>query len=112
VKITPPLIIVGVAMLFFYLRLAMLRGRKRRLSRQEDLELRRSPKKRKAMEAHKTDFEHPRYEIRSWAMVIVALVLMLAGVTMYTANWFPQDYQQYWWIAATGGVLLFTFCFK
>jgi len=106
------LIVVGAAMLLFYLRLGMLRGRKRRLEREQALEIRRSLKKRRAMEDKKPDFEHPRYQVVSWVMVVGALILMLAGVTMYTAKWFPQNYSEYWWISATAGVLLFTFCFK
>jgi hypothetical protein len=47
------LIVVGAAMLLFYLRLGMLRGRKRRLARTEALEIRRSLKKRRAMEEKK-----------------------------------------------------------
>jgi multisubunit Na+/H+ antiporter MnhB subunit len=112
VEINTGVIVTGVAMLFFYFRLAMLRGRKRRLDRQEALEVRRSPKKKKVLANGKNDFAHPRYEVRNWAMVVVALVLMLTGVAMYTAKWVPQDYQQYWWISATAGVLLFSFCFK
>jgi uncharacterized membrane protein YcjF (UPF0283 family) len=116
VKFPPGLIVTGVAMLFFYLRLAQLRGRKRKLARQQALELRKSAKNKKKSQttaaAQPIDFEHPRYEVKSWAMVAVALILMLASVVMYTARWFPSQYQQYWWIAATAGVLLFSFCFK
>ena len=112
-KITPGLIVTAVAMLFFYFRMAQLRGRKRKQARQEALDLRRSKgRKKKGSVEQKVDFEHPRYEVRSWVMVVIAMLLMLAGVTMYTASWVPVAYDKYWWISATAGVLLFAFCFK
>ncbi|NPV86244.1 MAG: hypothetical protein HPY45_09585 [Anaerolineae bacterium] len=110
IEITPGLIITAVAMLIFYFRVAMLRGRKRRLMREEALKRRRDKSKdSKKAPLPQKDFFTPQYQVRSWALVGASVLLMLVGVIMYTAKWFPSAYQPYWWIAATAGVLLLTF---
>jgi cytochrome b subunit of formate dehydrogenase len=111
IDITPGLIITAIAMLIFYFRIAQLRGFKRRLAREEALERRKKAKIKggKKDPILQKDFFNPQYKVRNWALVGVAVFLMLAGVTMYTANWFPAQAQPYWWIAASGGVLLLAY---
>lgn len=105
-KINTGLIVTAITMLIFYLRLAFLRGRKRRFSRQEALERRKNPKKKGApLESQ----NKPSYQVKSWWLVGIGCLLMLLGVTMYTSHWFPQQYVDYWWVAASLGVLVFTF---
>ena len=92
--VEPGILVVGVAMLLFYLRLAQLRGRRRR---QPD----RDP--RPAM--------LPSYQVRSWVLAGVGGLLMLVGLALRTSDAFPPEFRPYWWIAVTAGVLLFTFGF-
>ncbi len=108
-EINTGIIVTAVAMLVFYLRIAMLRGRKRRLTRQEALERR---KLKKANPEALRSIEKTGYQVRSWWLVGLGAVLMLVGVVMYTANWMDTPYDQYWWIATSGGVLIFAFSLK
>ena len=103
------LAITAVAMLFFYLRLAMLRGKKRRLEREQALK---TKKAGKGAKVSLPDPNKPRYEIRSWVMVGVAVLLMLVGLAARQTPSFPQLMQDYWWVGTSLGAVLFSFCFK
>ncbi len=103
------LAITAVAMLFFYVRLAMLRGKKRRLEREQALK---AKKAGKGAKVSLPDPNKPRYEIRSWVMVGVAVLLMLVGLAARQTASFPQWMQDYWWVGTSLGAVLFSFCFK
>ncbi|MFN7035121.1 MAG: hypothetical protein ACK4SN_02040 [Bellilinea sp.] len=103
------LAITAVAMLFFYLRLAMLRGRKRRMEREQALK---AKKTGKGAKISLPDPNKPRYEIRSWVLVGVAVGLMLVGLAARQTTSFPQLLQDYWWVGTSLGAVLFSFCFK
>lgn len=103
------LAITAVAMLFFYVRLAMLRGKKRRLEREQALK---AKKAGKGAKVNLPDPNKPRYEIRSWVMVGVAVLLMLVGLAARQTASFPQLMQDYWWVGTSLGAVLFSFCFK
>ncbi|MEN4011989.1 MAG: hypothetical protein AB1453_08085 [Chloroflexota bacterium] len=108
-KVDIGLVITGLAMLFFYLRLAMLRGRKRRLERDMALQVKKAGKGAKA--AIK-DPQKPGYEISSWILIGAAIVLMLLGLAARQSDAFPQLMQDYWWVGTSGGALMFAFSFK
>lgn len=103
------LVITGLAMLFFYLRLAMLRGKKRRLEREAALQVKKAGKGAKAplKDPHK-----PGYEIRSWVLLGGAIVLMLVGLAARQSDTFPQLMRDYWWVGTSAGAVVFSFCFK
>jgi multisubunit Na+/H+ antiporter MnhB subunit len=103
------LAITAVAMLLFYVRLAMLRGKKRRLEREQALK---AKKAGKGAKVSLPDPNKPRYEIRSWVMVGVAVLLMLVGLAARQTASFPQVMQDYWWVGTSLGAVLFSFCFK
>jgi len=103
------LAITAVAMLLFYVRLAMLRGKKRRLEREQALK---AKKAGKGAKVSLPDPNKPRYEIRSWVMVGVAVILMLVGLAARQTASFPQVMQDYWWVGTSLGAVLFSFCFK
>lgn len=101
-------IITVVAFFGFYLYIALLRGRKKRLMREEALAVKKQGKKAKA-----PDFtQRPMYEIRSWILVGLAVILMLAGVMARYSPIFPAEVQQYWWVAITVGVIALGFSIK
>jgi multisubunit Na+/H+ antiporter MnhB subunit len=110
--IEPGLIIVAVAMVLFYLRLAWLRGRKKRLARLAELESKKKGKQRKDDPESFDAKNRPPYQVGSWWLVGIGAFFMLLGVTMRTAGWFPEAYMPYWWVPATLGVLVFAFSFK
>jgi len=111
-KFEPGLLIVAVAMVFFYVRLAWLRGRKRRLARQAELERMRKGKQRKDQPPTFEEKNRPPYQVASWWLVGIGIVLMLLGVAMRSGSWVPDPYGPYWWVPATLGVLVFTFSLK
>lgn len=102
----------GLALLFFYLYLAWLRGRKRRLKREAALAISRAHgAKKKELAARLPDPNQPSYEIRSWVLVIITMAIMLLSLLVRNGNILPA-YKDYWWIASVVGVIGFTFCFK
>jgi len=96
---------IGLAMIIFYLRLAQIRGRKRKLASGRS----RTRGQKAAAEAVKNQ---PAYQVTSWWLVVLGGVLMLCGVALRTYDWFPSQYHSYWWMVTTAGVLVFIFCFK
>ena len=121
------LIVVAVAIFLFYLRIAMLRGQKKRFEREFALKRRKIKGRSKGSPLPQKEPGSPPYGIRSWILVAVAILLMLVGILIrndfYIINilniklqiqgigWFsvlPQYW--HWFIAA--GVILFALCFK
>jgi hypothetical protein len=109
-------IIVGVAMVIFYLRMAQLRGRHRRLAREEQLarleEYQKNKKRKDRTLPPLQDKSRPSYDVASWWLVGLGGVLMLVGLAMKTSNLFPAQYVTYWWGPVTAGVLVFIYSFK
>jgi hypothetical protein len=98
--------VVGLAMVVFYLRLAQIRGHKRKMTRGMKS---RSRAQKIAAEVAKN---RPSYEVTSWWLVVLGGILMLVGVALRASEWFPKAYEPYWWVISTAGVLVFCFCFK
>ena len=108
--------ITGLAALIFYLRMAQLRGKKRRMAREASAELMKMPKgkkqKAKILEIEKKR-NLPTIMITNWPVAIIAIVLMLVSIFVKsdTALVLPALMEQYWWIGAAVGILSFTFAF-
>jgi hypothetical protein len=109
--------ITAFTAVLFYFRIAMLRGKKRRLTKQEMTDIMKMPKSKKrtermtALENRKTK---PAIEVTSWLLVIVAIVLMLAGVIFKntTSLNIPAMLTEYWWVGPSLGFIVFMFSFK
>jgi len=98
-----------IAFGLFYLRLALLRGQKRRQIRDEALAVKRRGKGAKMT----VDEEHlPGYKVTSWVLVVIAVILMLGGMMARYTGSFPAWAQQYWWVGTSLGAIVFAFCFK
>lgn len=110
-QLTYDWIIVIVALVVFYVRLAMLRGQKRKQERKQMLSRMKKGGKDKK-ETPPASFYNPRYQVTSWWLVGLAVILMCIGLIDKNMTWFPTAYQAYWWIPTTLGVIVFTFCFK
>jgi multisubunit Na+/H+ antiporter MnhB subunit len=108
-KFDTGIVVIGVAIILFYLRLAMLRGKKRRERRAEQLAVMKAGKKVKFQEQ---DPNRPYYQVTSWWIVGVSMLLILAGMISKTTTSLPQLLQQYWWVTTSIGILLFAFSFK
>ena len=102
----------GIALVFFYLYLAWLRGRKRRLARETAVAMSKAHgAKKKELAAKLPNPDEPRYQVRSWILVVVMMAVLCLGLLVRNGNILP-DYQAYWWVATVVGVVGFTFCFK
>jgi multisubunit Na+/H+ antiporter MnhB subunit len=102
----------GIALIFFYLYLAWLRGRKRRLARQTALAMSKAHgAKKKELAAKLPDPNQPRYQVRSWILVVIMMALLLLALLVRNGDLLNQ-YQEYWWVASVLGVVGFAFCLK
>jgi hypothetical protein len=110
-SLTTDWIIVIAAVAIFYVRLAMLRGQKRKQERQEMLSRMKKGSKNKK-EIPEQSFYRPRYQVTTWWLVGVGVILMCIGIIDKNMHWFPSVYLVYWWIPTALGILAFTFCFK
>lgn len=122
-KLSTGLIVVIVSMVFFYLRIALLRGQKRRYEREFALKRRRvNGRSKGAMMPQRPKGSTP-YSIRSWLLVAVSVVVMIAGLLMYNKmsilGWdiindpaIVDQISEFWYIPVAVGVVLFSFCFK
>ncbi len=105
----PGVIVIGVAMLLFYLRLAQIRGHKRKELRQEQIAAMRSRRKSKGLNA---GANRPNYEVGSYYLLALGAVLMLVGLVLRTSDILPALYKPYWWEITTAGVVAFIFSVK
>lgn len=110
-RFSTELMVVAAAILVFYLRIAMLRGKKRRLERELAIKRRRVKGRSKGAALPEKNSNRPPYGITSWWLVGLGILLMLFGMTIYNKFWLTQ-YQSFWWIPITLGVIVFAFCFK
>lgn len=98
-----------IAFGLFYLRLALLRGQKKREIREQALAVKRQGKGAKMT----VDEEHlPGYKVTSWVLVIIAAVLMLAGMMARQNVEFLAWMKDYWYVGTALGAIIFAFCFK
>jgi hypothetical protein len=106
-------VVVIAAMVFFYLRMYQLRGKRRREARQMELERLKAGAKRKASDAPlPSPKEQVTYQVGSWVLLALGAGVMLLGLAMRTATWIPELFLPYWWAVTTLGVVLFTLGFK
>ncbi len=116
-KISTELIVVVVAIAIFYLRIAMLRGQKKRFERELALKRRKVKGRSKGSPLPQQPKGTPPYTVRSWALVVVSILLMLAGLLAYNKfyiiTWqivqdaaFVETYAPFWYIPVALGVIL------
>jgi hypothetical protein len=113
-NIEPGLWVVIVAMVIFYLRLEQLRGKKKRLEKEKMVKHMRDAERKhgKVKPLPPKDPNASPYQVTSWILVIIGLLLMLLGIAARTMDIFPALLKTYWWVSATLGVVVFLFCFK
>lgn len=121
-KLDTGTIIVGIAIIVFYLRVLQLRGRKRKQKRLENaakLEPANIEKEKKAKKYGAKDRKKqakpadvPMFDVSNWWLAGVGALLMCLGLAMNNSGWFPKPYSDYWWISMAVGVLVFVFCIR
>lgn len=119
-NLEPGIIIVGIAIVIFYIRFIQLRGRKKKSFRNEEKQKQTVQQLAKAKKAQKYGAkplqkdEKPEitYHVTSWWVFGVGIVLTLIGLAVRTSTIVPQPYAAYWWAPITLGILILTFSFK
>lgn len=102
----------GIALLFFYLYLAWLRGRKRRMARETAVAMSKAHgAKKRELAAKLPDPNAPRYEVMSWPILVVMMALLLLSLLVRNGT-LLTEYKDYWWVASVLGVVGFAFCLK
>jgi hypothetical protein len=111
-KLDDGILYFGLALVFFYLYWAWLRGRKRRLARENALAMSKAHgAKKRELAAKLPDPNTPSAEVRSWPLLVVMMVLTLSAFFIRDGILFPV-YQEYWWVAADIGIIGLAFCLK
>jgi len=119
-RISTELIVVIVAIVIFYLRIAMLRGQKKRFERELALKRRKVKGRSKGSPLPQQPKGTPPYTVRSWFLVVISVLLMLAGILAYNEfyiiTWqivqdaaFVETYSALWYIPVSLGVILLAF---
>jgi hypothetical protein len=113
----PGVIATLVAAILFYFRIAMIRGKKRRLAREEMARIMAMPKGKKQKDFIREQEQKrnvPTIEVSSWLIVVIAIVLMLVGLIVKNTPdlHVSQMIKDYWWVGTAGGFILFIFAFK
>jgi len=119
-KISTELIVVIVAIVIFYLRVAMLRGQKKRYERDLALKRRKVKGRSKGSPLPQQPKGTPPFTVRSWVLVVISMLLMLAGVIAYNKFYFlgtqlvpdpafVEAYAKFWYILVSAGVILLAF---
>lgn len=98
-----------VAFALFYIRLYFLRQKKRQELREMALQVKHQGKGAKMPVSEEN---RPGYTITSWALVVVAAVLILLGMAARQTAGAPDWAQEYWWVGTTVGAIVLAFCFK
>lgn len=122
-KFTTGIIVVIASMVFFYLRIALLRGRKRRYEREFALKRRKVNGRSKGAVLPQSTKGTPPFGVKSWILVGVSLFLVIVGMLAYNkmsilgfdiiTNQILLDiFAKYWYILVATGVVLLSFSIK
>jgi len=120
-KFSLGLIVVVVAIVFFYIRIAILRGRKKRYFREYALKRRKVKGRSKGAALPAPAPGSPPFGVNSWLLVALCILVMVAGIIMYNNMAVfgihliqdPQIVSQYsklWYIPVAVGIFALSFC--
>lgn len=120
-RISTELIVVVVAIIIFYVRIAMLRGKKKRMERELALTRRKVKGRSKGSPLPQKPKGTPPFGVNSWFLVALSVLIMLVGVVAFNRFTilgvelikdaaFIDTYAKYWYLAVSAGVILLAFC--
>jgi len=120
-RFSTELLVVALAIVVFYVRIAMLRGKKKRYEREFALKRRKVKGRSKGSPLPEKKPGTPPFGVSSWILVAVSVILMLIGVVAYNQFYvfgtelikdaaFVDAYAKYWYLAVSAGVILLAFC--
>lgn len=104
----PALILVIAIVVLFYVRIWYLRRRRQRMERKAVLS--QMKQGRKAGKLPEKDPDELSIHIRSWWILVPAMLIMLLGLAVFTEA-FLSDWKAYWWIPTAIGGIMFIFSF-
>lgn len=114
-------IIVGIAIILFYLRYLQLKGRKKKQIRKDEYQKLTPAEKDRLKKAKKygakikaPDVQHDtNFHVTSWWLFGSGFILTCLGVVMKTTTTIIlSPYGPYWWVAVTAGILILIFSFR
>lgn len=120
-KFTTGIIVVSVAIVLFYLRIALLRGQKKRYEREYALKRRKVHGRSKGAALPSPEPGSSPYKVTSWFLVAASIALMLIGMIAYNNFMIVgielikdpatiKTLSEYWYYAVAAGVILLGFC--
>ena len=120
-KFSTGLIVVIVAIVLFYLRIALLRGRKKRYIREYALKRRKVSGRSKGAAMPRPAPGSPPFGVNSWFLVVLAMLVIIAGIVMFNNMMIfgitliedpavVATYSQYWYIPVAVGIIGLAFC--
>lgn len=106
-----PLIIIVVAIVFFYLKLAMMQWRRaRKESKKAKNEMRQARKEGRQVAKPEKPVEKFAIQVRNWWVVGAALFLMIVPWALFSMNvTFLGDIIQFWWVPMAVGIIILAF---
>ena len=111
-KLENGIIYTVIALVFFYLYMAWLRGRKRRLARETALKMSKAHgTKKRELAAQLPDPNVPRVQVRSWVLLVIMMAIMCLALLVRNGS-LLTEYKDYWWVASVVGIVGFAFCLK
>jgi len=120
-KFSLGLIVVVISMLFFYVRIAILRGRKKKYEREYALKRRKVHGRSKGAALPQPAPGTPPFGVNSWFLVVISILVMIAGMIMYNRmsifgirlindETIINTYSAFWYIPVALGVIALAFC--
>jgi hypothetical protein len=103
------LIVVIIIVVLFYVRLYLVSRGKKRREKQQMIERMKMGKKAPPLPVANADA--PAFQIKSWWMILPAIVLMLVGIAIFSQAFLPE-YKSFWWVPIAIGGILFIFGFE
>ncbi len=111
-KLEPGILYTAIALVFFYLYMAWMRGHKRRLARETAIKMSKAHgAKKRELAAQLPDPDAPRVQVRSWILLVVMMAIMLLALLIRNGS-VLTEYKDYWWVAAVAGIIGFGLCLK
>jgi hypothetical protein len=101
-----------IAIVFFYLYMAWLRGRKRRLARETAVKMSKvHGAKKRELAAQLPDPNEPRVQVRSWILLGIMMAILCLAILVRNGS-LLTEYKDYWWVASVVGIVGFALCLK
>jgi uncharacterized ion transporter superfamily protein YfcC len=109
-----PLVVIIVAIVFFYLKLAWMQWRKARVEGQKaKSEMVKARKEGRKYTKPEKPVDKFAIKVRSWPVVAIALALMIVPWALFSADAsLLGEVTNYWWVSMAVGIVILAFTIK